>query len=129
MIEVRIPIPVEEYLHIYDDLSETFTKNGIICVLSADTVIRTWAGLRLHEWFDQQGQCVEWYMGWGEIDRECWDEPMLAATSAEFVDELDQPYVVMTFRDEACEFSDYPEEAAQASRNLALMFKLAHGGR
>lgn len=128
MIEVRIPIPFHEYLEVHQDLNATFDKHGIICVLSADTVIRTWAGLRFDEWFDQQKHFVDSYLGWGEVRKHESQKPMIAAISADLIDEIDQPYVVMIFQDEPCVESYYSEEEAQEARDLALMFKLAHGG-
>lgn len=128
MIEVRIPIPLDEYLHVLSDLESDFDKHGIICILSADTVIRTWAALMFHNWFDGQGHFVDHFVGWGEIGTD-WDEsPMLAAASAEMVNDGYQPAVVMTFEDEACDEAMYEQETADAAKNLAIMFKLAWGG-
>lgn len=128
MIEVRISIPLDEYFQVKDDLEASFNEHQLIVVLSADTVIRTWAGLMFHDWFDKQEEFVDHYIAWGEIGVEWQSEPMLAAVSADFVDEGYQPRVVMTFDDEASEFTERDEDDAKHARNLALMFKLAHGG-
>jgi hypothetical protein len=129
VIDVRVSIPLDEYWHVKDDLEAQFEKHGIIVALSAETVIRTWAMLMFDEWFDNQDCWVDHYIGWGEIGLEYQDEPMLAACSCDFVDEGSQPRVVMNFCDEPNEFAEITEEDAERGRNLALLFKLAHGGR
>lgn len=128
MIEVRIPIPLDEYLHVKIDLEVDFDRHGIVCILSADTVIRTWAGLMFHDWFDKQDEPVDYYIGWGELGVEYQDEPMLAAASADMVGEGYQPRIVMIFEEDGSESPDYTDEDADRAKNLAIMFKLAWGG-
>jgi hypothetical protein len=128
VIEVRVSIPLGEYFRVKDDLEDSFNKHGLIVVLSADTVIRTWAGLMYHDWFDKQECFVDHFIGYGEVEVEWQEEPMIAAVSADMVDEGYQPRVVMMFEDEANDFAEITEETARNGRDLALLFKLTHGG-
>lgn len=128
MIEVRIPIPLDEYIQVKDDLEASFNEHQLIVLLSADTVIRTWAGLMFHDWFDKQDQVVDNFIGWGEIGVEWQRDPIDAAVAADFMDEGHEPRVVMMFDDNEEGVTYLEEEDAKLNRNLALMFKLAHGG-
>lgn len=128
MIEVRISIPLAEYLHVRDDLESQFDQHGIVAVLSADTVIRTWAALKFGEWFDQQQATVDYYIGHGETASE-WDEATaVAAVDAAMVGDGYQPRVVMAFAEESDLDEEY-REGADGDGKLALLFKLTHGGK
>ena len=100
MIEVKIAIPPHEYFQLRNDLEDSFNECAIPVVMSADTVIRTWASIEFCEWFEKQGEEVNHYIGWGEIANMGQDYTTLAAVPHEYVDEDHQPYVVMLFSDD-----------------------------
>lgn len=126
MIEVRVPIPFAEYVDTRDQLEARFNEHAIPVFLSADTVIRTWAGLVFYQWFVQQVTDVEYHIGYGELDHVNTGDTMTAAVSADFPDEDCQVFVVMLFHDG--DEHDEDDEYATAQRNLALLFKLTFGG-
>ncbi|KQN09061.1 hypothetical protein [Sphingomonas sp. Leaf28] len=128
MIEVRISIPLAEYLHIKDDLTEQFNQHGIVAMLSADSIIRTWAALKFGEWFHNQQASVYFHIGHGEIANE-WDDTLqIAAIDAEMIGDGYQPRVVMTFFEEDDVDEEY-REGVDRDKKLALLFKLTHGGK
>ena len=124
MLEIAVTMPLAEYEQVRLELEKGFNQHGIVCVLSADTVIRTWSRLKFHDWFENQDTFVDHYIGWGEIFRDAASEPMLAAATADFVDQFCQVRVMMIFHDD-----DEDAEYTQAVSSLAVMFKLAFGGR
>lgn len=91
--------------------------------LSADTVIRTWAGLTFYEWFAAHETDVDTHIGWGQITMGSQGETTLAAVSSDFVDQDHTPVVVMIFHDD-----DIDDVYVAKQRSLATMFKLAFGG-
>jgi len=123
MIEVRIPVPIEEYFETRDMLETSFNEHSIPVVMSADTVLRTWAGFKFHNWFENHETYVDHFIGWGELGVPWQEDVMLAAVGHEFLDEDHRPQIVMIFMDD-------DEDAAFTAhqRTLALMFKLAWGG-
>jgi hypothetical protein len=123
VIEVRIPIPLAEYFQVRDDLEDKFNEHAIPIWLSADSVIRTWAGLTFYEWFEGQNADVDQHIAWGEIKGE-WDEDMNAAVSHDFVCDGYQPYVVMMFHEH-----DLDAEYTKEQSALAVLFKLTFGGK
>ncbi len=122
MIEVRVPIPFHEYVDTRKQLEDRFNEHSIPVFLSADTVIRTWAGLMFYHWFEDQGQDVEWHIGWGELDSENSADTMNAVVSADFPGGDHQVFAVM--------FHDYEgDDTLNAEqKNLAMLFKLTFGG-
>lgn len=128
MITVYVPVYFDEYCGVRDDLEERFDKHAIPIWLSADSVLRTWAGLTFYEWFENQGVDVGDHIGWGEI-RDGSPEELFAAVGHNFPEEWHNLFVAMIFHaDETSHgITDNEDEARQ--RQLAIMFKLAHGGQ